>query len=357
MGFKKIIRSCAAGILLIGVAVARGKATAEMTLREAIKSIEHLPRQERQQMLIAQARKEGRILWSSSTPAESVEPVARGFREKYPGIQLEHFFVSGRVLADRVIREYKAGKHDIDILGTSAVTFLGIKEAGVIDSYSSPETEGIKPALKDSAGFWTSKYANMLAVVCNKNLVKMAPTSWREFTDPKWKRNFSIDTERFQWFLAFRRLYGDEEAKKLISAYMRNGALVRRSGQLQIQLVAGGEFACALAVYFNDLVNAMRKGAPIIYSVPEPLLLSPNLVMMTRLPPHPFGAMLLYDYVVSAEGVAQLTRNVPLLPSREGTPVTEEVMPLQKKPYYFISVEDQSRNYNETRQMYLSLLQ
>jgi hypothetical protein len=64
----------------------------------------------------------------------------------------------------------------------------------------------------------------------------------------------------------------------------------------------------------------------------------------------------LYDYLVSPEGVSRLTRNIALLPSREGIAVTDEVAPLQKKPYYFISVEDQSRNYNETRQTYQALL-
>ncbi len=39
---------------------------------------------------------------------------------------------SGRVLAERIVREHRAGKYDIDIVGASAVTFAAIKDAGVI---------------------------------------------------------------------------------------------------------------------------------------------------------------------------------------------------------------------------------
>jgi ABC-type Fe3+ transport system substrate-binding protein len=156
--------------------------------------------------------------------------------------------------------------------------------------------------------------------------------------------------------MAFRRLYGEQGARTLISAYLQNGAQVRRGGQLQIQIVAAGEYGCALAVYINNLLHVLKQGAPLSYSVPEPVLLNPAIIMMTKHPRHPFGAMLLYDYMISPEGLSQITRNVPLLPPRDGLPVTEEIKPLQGKPSYFISVEDQSRNFVETRDIYNSLL-
>jgi iron(III) transport system substrate-binding protein len=358
MGQKKQVSElwliCLMTFLSFVVSVGSGHAA--MTAKEAIESLAGLSRQERQNLLVREARKEGKIRWATSTPAESIEPIVQGFREKYPAVELEHFFVSGRVLADRVIREYRAGKREVDVLGTTTMTFLELKNARVIESYFSPEGGDIKPNMKDPNGFWVSQYTTALAVACNGKMVRAVPRDWKEFSDPQWKGNFSIDTERFQWFLGLRRIYGDEEAKKLILAYVHNGALVRRSGQLQIQLVAGGEYACALAVYLNDLINAVRKGAPLTYSAPEPILLSPTILMMTRFPPHPYGAILLYDYIISVEGVSQLTRNIPVLPSREGLPLADDIRGLQKRPSYFIQVEDQSRSFTETREMYQSLI-
>ena len=57
---------------------------------------------------------------------------------------------SGRVLAERIVREHRAGKYDIDIVGTSAVTFAGMKDAGVIATYVSPEAAQLRPNMPNS---------------------------------------------------------------------------------------------------------------------------------------------------------------------------------------------------------------
>jgi ABC-type Fe3+ transport system substrate-binding protein len=65
---------------------------------------------------------------------------------------------SGRVLAERIIREHRAGKYEIDIVGTSAVTFAGMKDAGVIASYLSPEATQLRQNMKDPAGWWVAYF-------------------------------------------------------------------------------------------------------------------------------------------------------------------------------------------------------
>jgi len=57
---------------------------------------------------------------------------------------------SGRVLAERIVREHRAGKYDIDIVGNSAVTFAGRKDAGVIATYLSPEAAQLRPNMPNS---------------------------------------------------------------------------------------------------------------------------------------------------------------------------------------------------------------
>src|SRR4030095_2729999 len=128
-------------------------------------------------------KKGGRIRWASSTPIGNVEGVLQTFKKKYPAITLEYNRLSGRVLADRVIREYQVGKYDVDVAGPSAVSFAAVKDAGMVASYVSPESSVIKPGMKDPKGFWTSRYSNVVCIVCNKNKVKTMPTDWKDFTD------------------------------------------------------------------------------------------------------------------------------------------------------------------------------
>ena len=82
-------------------------------------------------------------------------------------------------------------------------------------------------------------------------------------------------------------------------------------------------------------------------------MLSPSITMMTRFPPHPYGAMLLYDYTISPEGMSHFTRNNALFPSRENVPVVGDIKALEEgKPLHFIEVEDQSRRYKEISESY-----
>ena len=298
-------------------------AHAQTPFEQAAQTLAGLSGRERLARLEKEARREGLVCWATSTTVTWAEPVLEGFRKKYPGIKIAFNRVSGRALADRAIREYQAGKHDVDVLGSSAITFWGVKQSGMITSYLSPETATLPSDRKDAKGFWSAPYSNVLAIICNKNRVKVAPKEWKEFADPRWKGDYSIDTERSQWFYALQKIYGDEAATKLLSAYVQNGGQMRRGGTLQSQLVAAGEYSCAVGVYLDSVYLLLKAGAPVVYSVPEPVLLSSTIAMMPKFPPHPYGAILLYDFLLSPEGISLSTHNNALFPSNEHVPVVK----------------------------------
>ncbi len=279
------------------------------TLEEALKSLKGLAAKERQARVEREARKEASF---AGRPRRSslAEPSLQAFRKRCPGIQIEYMRQSGRVLAERIVREHRAGKHDIDIVGTSAVTFAAMKDAGVIAPYVSPEAAQLRKDMKDPDGCWVSYFGNIQAIICNKNKnrVKTAPGDWRDFLDPKWKREFSIDDTRYEWFYALQKIYGAQEANKLISGFIQNGVHLRRDGTLRAQLVGAGEESCGLGVYLNNVHELSEPGAPVNYSVPEPVLVVPVINMMAKLAPHPYTAILLYDFILTPEAMGHYTR-------------------------------------------------
>ena len=327
------------------------------TLEEALKSLKGVAAKERQARVESEARKEGSIVrWASSTPQAWAEPSLQAFRKRYPGIQIEYMRQSGRVLAERIVREHRAGKHDIDIVGTSAVTFAAMKDAGVIAPYVSPEAAQLRKDMKDPDGWWVSYFGNIQAIICNKNRVKTAPGDWRDFLDPKWKREFSIDDTRYEWFYALQKIYGAQEANKLISGFIQNGVHLRRGGTLRAQLVGAGEESCGLGVYLNNVHELLEPGAPVNYSVPEPVLVVPVINMMAKLAPHPYTAILLYDFILTPEAMGHYTRANAMAPARDNLPLVQAVRDLQGKRVHVIDVEASSRDYEKTVKEYRSLL-
>jgi hypothetical protein len=138
-----------------------------------------------------EARKEGRVHWASSTPQEWAEPALQIFRKRYPTIQIEYRRQSGRVLAERVIREYRSGKYEIDVVGTSIVTFAAMKDAGVIAPYVSPEAAQIRPNMKDpEGGSAISEIFKRLSAT--KTELRARPIVGRIFSIPSGKDCFQL---------------------------------------------------------------------------------------------------------------------------------------------------------------------
>jgi len=326
------------------------------SIEDVLMSLKGLSAKERLGRVESQARKEGRVHWASSTPQAWAEPALQIFRKRYPMIEVEYRSQSGRVLAERVIREHRAGNHDVDIIGTSIVTFAGMKDSGVVASYASPEAAQLRSAMKDPEGWWVGYFGDIQAIICNKNRVANAPNTWKDFLDPKWKGTFSLDDTRYEWFYALQKIYGAEEANRLITGFKQNGAVVRRGSTLRSQFVAAGEESCALGVYLGNVHLLLEKSAPVIYSVPEPAIMVPVINMMTKLPPHPYAAILLYDFILTPEAMAQYARANAVVPGREGLPVSKEVAELQGKRIHVIDVEASSRDYEKTVKEYTSLL-
>jgi iron(III) transport system substrate-binding protein len=309
----------------------------------ALKTLRGLPAKERLTRVENEARKEGSVRWASSTPQPWAEPALQTFRKRYPTIKVEYVRQSGRVLAERIIREHRAGKHDIDIIGTSVVTFAGMKDSGVIAPYVSPEAAQLRQNMKDATGWWVAYFGNIQGIICNKTRVKSAPNDWRDFLDPKWKGEFSIDDTRYEWFYALQRIYGAEEANKLITGFRQNGVNLRRGGTLRAQLVAAGEELCGLGVYLNNVRDLTEQNAPVTYSVPEPVIVVPVINMMAKLPPHPYAAILLYDFILTHETTGQYTRANAMAPARDNLPLVKEVVELQGKRTYVVDVEIEPR--------------
>ena len=326
------------------------------SIEEVLTSLKGLSVKERLARVESEARKEGSVHWASSTPQAWAEPALQIFRKRYPMIQVEYRSQSGRVLAERIIREYRAGKYEIDVVGTSIVTFAAMKDSGVIAPYFSPEAAQIRSNMRDREGWWIGYFGDIQAIICNKNRVASAPNDWKDFLDPKWKGAFSIDDTRYEWFYALQKIYGPEEASRLIAGFRKNGVIVRRGSTLRSQFVAAGEESCALGVYLGNVHLLLEKSAPVIYSVPEPAIMVPVINMVAKLPPHPYAAILLYDFILTPEAMSQYARANAVVPAREGLPVIKEVAELQGKRFHVIDVEASSRDYETTVKEYNSLL-
>ena len=84
------------------------------------------------------ARKEGKVMIYSSIALEDINILTRAFEKRYPGIPVQSYRAGKIKLAQRMVTEARAGKHQFDVLLSSAFTTLEMKLQKLLAKYESP---------------------------------------------------------------------------------------------------------------------------------------------------------------------------------------------------------------------------
>ncbi len=171
--------------------------------------------------LIAQAKKEGRVVWYTTVSIPESKQFADMFEKQYPFIKVDLLRSGSGALVNRIVSEYAAKNYSVDVMqGTSSRGgFTALKQRNIIGRYESPEHKFLASELKDKDGYWASSFLNSFVLAYNKRNVKPAdvPKTYEDLLKPIWKgRQIINDTENFEWFEACSNL-GPRQRPRLFS--------------------------------------------------------------------------------------------------------------------------------------------
>ena len=85
---------------------------------------------DREQVLYAGAKAEGKLSWYTSLAGGFYKEIIRVFESKYPGIKVEAYRAWGSELVMRMEEEYKAGRHLADALETTQGNLMFLRDGG-----------------------------------------------------------------------------------------------------------------------------------------------------------------------------------------------------------------------------------
>src|SRR5437762_8040948 len=141
--------------------------------------------------LIAAAKKEGQVIYYTSTDLPVAEKLAKAFEAKYPGIAVHVERTGAERVFQRIGQEYSSNIHAVDVVNSSdAAHFIVWKRDGILASYVPEEVAKFYPAEhKDVDGQFASFRVWLSIIAYNTNLVKAddAPKSFADLLDPRWK--------------------------------------------------------------------------------------------------------------------------------------------------------------------------
>ncbi|HEY6363422.1 MAG TPA: extracellular solute-binding protein [Candidatus Binatia bacterium] len=269
--------------------------------------------------LIEGAKKEASLIWYTSTSIEDIKRLFDAFTKKYPFIKTEFFNAGSARVFNRILNEARAGKVFFDLVAVRGVESHQLVKEGFLQPYFSPESNAYPQGFKDAKGYWVDYFDAYNVIGYNTKLVpkEVAPKSWDDLLDPRWKGKIAMDEEMYSWYAAMAVAWGREKAQRFMKALAKQDIQLRRGQTLIAQLMAAGEFHMGMALA-HRIEKMKEMGAPVEWvTTLDPVTVSLHPIGVAAKAPHSNAAKLFIDFVLSKEG-QQVVLAMGRTPSRPG---------------------------------------
>jgi iron(III) transport system substrate-binding protein len=197
-------------VWLISFAVAQTKSVADLANYRGA---------DREEMLKAGAKKEGKLVWYTSLTAH--RDIANVFEAKYPGIKVETYRAGPNDLTRRLITEAQSKRNIADLIETTPATLMMMRENKLLSPYFSPHLGQFPEDAKEEADkgrmFWTTDRESIVGLGYNRNLIRVAdvPKNFTELARPEYKGKVAVsgDTTGVRFIGAMIKAKGEEYMK------------------------------------------------------------------------------------------------------------------------------------------------
>jgi hypothetical protein len=250
---------------------------------------------DREQVLYSGAKTEGKVTWYTSLAGESYKAMVKAFENKYSGIRVEAYRVSGSDMTTRMYEESKAKKYIVDTVETTEGNLMFMRDAFLLRPYHSPYfssyPEDAKGKGERGLYFWGIARESYIGFAYNKKLLSKSavPKNYEGLLHPelKGRMGVSVSDPAYKVIGAIVRTRGVELVKKLKAQEIALHTIIPPA---LLDLIASGEVLASPAIFRNHTLNAIAKGAPVDWL---PMDIVPTL---------------LADYLLGPEGQAVLEK-------------------------------------------------
>ncbi|HZZ91516.1 MAG TPA: extracellular solute-binding protein [Usitatibacter sp.] len=303
---------------------------------------------DRTQKLLEGAKKEGTLTIYTSAQTNDIGALVEPFEKKY-GIKVSVWRSSSENVLQRIVTEARGNRFTADVVETNGPELEAISREKLFAPVKSPYQADLIPQALRSHGGWVGTRLNVFVQAYNTGAVRKAdlPKKWEDLTDPKWKGKLGIEQSDSDWLQGEVSEMGEQKAVSVFKDIVaKNGISVRKGHTLLTQLVVSGEIPMALTVYNYKAEQLKKKGAPIDWFSIGPAIARPNGVGVAARAPHPYSALLFYDFEISPEGQK-------ILETRDFVPTSRKVdSPLAKIPMKFVDAAETLDKGKKYEKMY-----
>jgi iron(III) transport system substrate-binding protein len=262
---------------------------------------------DREKILYAGAKTEGKITWYTSLAGESYKKLAAAFETRYPGVAVESYRGTRQDLSARILAETQAQRYIVDTIETTIPLLKLLKDSQLLVPYTFPTQAKFPEHVKEKAPkglvFWAIDRESHIGLAYNKNVIAaaLAPKNYEGLLRPELKDKiaFAGSDTGVTVTGALLKFKGEEFIKKLKTL---NPAVHNVSGRALLDMVISGEVGVSPSTFRNHVEVSLKVGAPIAWIPMDVVPSNSGSTAVSAKAPHPHAALLMADFILGAGG-------------------------------------------------------
>jgi len=263
--------------------------------------------------LIAEGKKEGKVVIYGSMETDIFEGVQQGF-EKKTGIKVDYWRAAGATVLERASSERRANKVGYDLVLNNAGPMEILLAEGALAKYDSPLAKNFAAEFQH-AQLGPSYRTSIVGIVYNKSILSAdkAPKSLEDLLKPEYRGKLAFpDPQRgavaIMWPMSLYKLMGKERADKYLRDLAATKPVIVEGVLPAAERVTTGETPVAIT-YLKYVIGFGQKGAPLDYVRQDKMLGHGHAIAMSSRAAHPNAAKAFMDYFYSDESLKVMAKS------------------------------------------------
>jgi iron(III) transport system substrate-binding protein len=251
---------------------------------------------------VAAAKKEGRVVWYTSTPIEQANKIVKLF-EAETGVKVELFRSGGSAIVRRFMQESQAGRVAADVMTTSdPAATAALAKKGTFVAFKPRNFEKVIAEGRDKDGFYIAQRLNLMTMYARTDKVAPAdrPKTWSDLTDARYKGKLVMTDPSFTALqLMVVGMMSKNRGWGFYEALRKNDIMVVQGNQQVSDNIKRGERLIAVGALDSYAAAERRAGHPIVTILPEDgTFIIPAPTAVIKGSPNPNAAKLLAEFMI-----------------------------------------------------------
>jgi ABC-type Fe3+ transport system substrate-binding protein len=261
---------------------------------------------DREQMLAAGAKKEGKIVWYTALAGNSYRDLAKAFEVKY-GVQVESYRGTSKDLISKFLAEAQAKRYLMDVAESSPPLLMLMQALKFLQPFANAYVNQLIADAREEAGkgavYFATVRESYMGFAYNRDKLPASavPKDYDDLLKPALKGRMSFVTTDTgsRTVGGMLRTKGDEYLKKLRGQDITMHSV---SGQALNDMIISGEVEASPTIFRNHALVAAQKKAPVAWVAMDIVPASAGSAGLSIQAPHPYAAVLFVDFLFSPDG-------------------------------------------------------